>query len=55
VIIATMATFLIGGIIATLLLVTRRKGRKDEFVYGPSKLLGATVAILAPLVPRSLS
>lgn len=55
VIIATMATFLIGGVIAALLLVTRRKGRKDEFAYGPSMLLGAIVAIVAPLVLRSLT
>jgi leader peptidase (prepilin peptidase)/N-methyltransferase len=55
VIIATMATFLIGGVIAALLLVTRRKGRKDDFAYGPSMLLGAIVAIVAPLVLRSLS
>jgi leader peptidase (prepilin peptidase)/N-methyltransferase len=55
VIIATMATFLIGGLIAMLLLVTRRKGRKDEFAYGPSMLLGAIVAIVAPLVLRSLA
>jgi leader peptidase (prepilin peptidase)/N-methyltransferase len=51
VIIATMATFLIRGVIAALLLVTRRKGRKgrkDQFAYGPSMLLGAIVAILAP-------
>jgi leader peptidase (prepilin peptidase)/N-methyltransferase len=55
VIISTMATFLIGGVIAALLLVTRRKGRKDEFAYGPSMLLGAVVALLAPHVMRSLS
>jgi leader peptidase (prepilin peptidase)/N-methyltransferase len=54
VIIATMATFLIGGVIAALLLVTRRKGRKDDFAYGPSMLLGAVVAIVAPLVLRSI-
>ena len=54
IIIATMATFLIGGVVAAALLVTRRKGRKDEFAYGPSMLLGAVVAIAAPLFLRSL-
>jgi hypothetical protein len=34
-----------------LLLVTRRKGRKDEFVHGPSKLI---IAIVPPVVLRSL-
>ena len=54
VIIATMATFLIGGVVAIGLLATRRKGRRDEFAYGPSMLLGAVVAIVAPLLLRSL-
>ena len=54
VIIATMATFLIGGVVAVALLLTRRKGGSDEFAYGPSMLLGAIVALVAPLVLRSL-
>lgn len=54
VIISTMATFLIGGVIAAVLLATRRKGRKDEFAYGPSMLIGAIVAIASPLFLRSL-
>jgi hypothetical protein len=55
VIIATMATFLIGGLIAMLLLVTRRKGRKDDFAYGPSMLLGAIVAAAGAARPRMTS
>jgi leader peptidase (prepilin peptidase)/N-methyltransferase len=54
VIIGTMATFLIGGVVAAALLATRRKGRKDEFAYGPSMLIGAIVAIASPLFLRSL-
>lgn len=54
VVIATMATFLIGGLVAMVLLVTRRKGRKDEFAYGPSMLLGTIVAIVAPVILRSI-
>lgn len=54
VIIATLATFLIGGLVAIGLLVTRRKGHGDEFAYGPSMLLGAMLAIVSPLILRSL-
>ncbi|WP_347355112.1 A24 family peptidase [Intrasporangium sp.] len=53
-VIATLATFLVGGLVAVVLLVTRRKGRKDEFAYGPSMLLGAVVAIAAPIFVRVL-
>lgn len=55
VVVATMATFLIGGLVALALLVTRRKGRKDDFAYGPSMLVGAVVAIVAPLFLHSLA
>lgn len=54
VIIATMATFLIGGLVAIALLTTRRKGSKEEFAYGPSMLLGATLALVSPLILRSI-
>lgn len=54
VIIATMATFLIGGLVAIMLLATRHKGRKEEFAYGPSMLLGAILAIISPLILRSV-
>lgn len=42
---ATFATFLIGGLIAAGLMLSRRKDRRDEFAYGPSMLVGAVVAI----------
>ena len=54
VILATLATFLIGGVVAVGLLVTRRKSRKDEFAYGPSMLLGTVVAIVLPVVLRTM-
>jgi leader peptidase (prepilin peptidase)/N-methyltransferase len=37
--------FLIGGLVSLLLLVTRRKGRKDAIPFGPPLILGAWVAI----------
>lgn len=38
--------FLIGGLVGLALLVTRRKGRKDEVPFGPPLILGAWMAIL---------
>ena len=43
---ATFATFVIGGLVAVALMVTRRKDRRDEFAYGPSMLAGAIVAVV---------
>ncbi|HWC22240.1 MAG TPA: A24 family peptidase [Flexivirga sp.] len=42
---ATFATFLIGGLVAAALMVSRRTDRRGEFAYGPSMLAGAVVAI----------
>lgn len=42
---ATFAAFVIGGLIAAALMLTRHKDRRDEFAYGPSMLAGAVVAI----------
>lgn len=47
---ATLATFLIGGVVAVALLALRRKGAGDEFAYGPAMLLGAVGALVAPAV-----
>lgn len=44
----TVATFLIGGVVAVLVMSFAGKGRRDEFAYGPSMLLGAVVALIAP-------
>ncbi len=51
---ATLATFLIGGVVAVLVLALGRKGRRDDFAYGPSMLLGAVGALAAPAVLRLL-
>ena len=37
--------FLIGGLVATGLLVTRRKGRRDAIPFGPALVAGALVAV----------
>lgn len=38
--------FLIGGLVSLLLLITRRKGRKDAIPFGPPLIFGAWVAIV---------
>lgn len=45
--IATMATFLIGGVWALFLLAFRGAGRSTPLAYGPAMCLGAFVAILS--------
>ena len=42
---ATLA-FLIGGVISLLLLLTKRKGRKDAIPFGPPLIVGAWVALV---------
>lgn len=37
--------FLLGGLVSLLLLVTRRKGRKDAIAFGPPLIVGAWAAI----------
>ena len=37
--------FLIGGLVSLLLLVTRRKGRKDAIPFGPPLVVGAWAAV----------
>lgn len=51
---ATLATFLIGGLVAVGLLALRRKGARDEFAYGPAMLLGAVGGIVWPAVATLL-
>lgn len=51
---ATLATFLIGGVVAVLVLALGRKGRRDDFAYGPSMLLGTIGALAAPAALRLL-
>ena len=50
-----LATLLIGGVVALLLLTVGRKGAREEFAYGPSMLLGALVALAAPPLLRALA
>lgn len=50
----TMTTFLIGGVVAVGMMTLGRKGRHDDFAYGPSMLLGAVVALVAPALLRLL-
>lgn len=44
--------FFTGGVVAVLLLATRRRGRKDAIAFGPSLIAGALVAVAVgqPLV-----
>lgn len=42
---ASFAAFVIGGIVAAALMMSRRTDRRAEFAYGPSMLAGAVVAI----------
>jgi leader peptidase (prepilin peptidase)/N-methyltransferase len=53
VVITAMATFLIGGVVGVVLLVTGRAGRGSEFAYGPSMILGGLLAMATPLLLRA--
>ena len=48
VIASTLVTFLLGGVVAVVLLATRRAGAKTEFAYGPV-MLTSSVATLVVL------
>jgi leader peptidase (prepilin peptidase)/N-methyltransferase len=48
---ATLGTFLLGGVVAVVLLVTRRGGRTSEFAYGPVLLVSAVAAIIGLSAP----
>jgi len=48
-IVSVPAAFLVGGVIALLLLVTRRASRKSHIAFGPSMILGAWVALMFPV------
>ncbi|MDN5797922.1 MAG: prepilin peptidase [Intrasporangium sp.] len=51
--IATIVAFVVAGVLAAALLMSRRKDR-GGFAYGPSMLLGAAVALISPLLLRWL-
>jgi leader peptidase (prepilin peptidase) / N-methyltransferase len=47
--VSVFAAFLIGGLIALVLLLAGRAGRKSHIAFGPSMILGAWVALMFPL------
>jgi leader peptidase (prepilin peptidase)/N-methyltransferase len=47
------AGFLVGGLIALVLLATRRIGLRGDLAYGPPMMIGALIGVL--LAPDSLS
>jgi len=48
-IVSVLAAFVIGGLIALVLLVTRRASRSSSIAFGPSMILGAWVALMFPV------
>lgn len=44
-VVGIFAAFLIGGVVAAVLLITRRAGRKSAIAFGPSMVAGAAVAL----------
>ena len=53
ILIATLVTFLIGGIHALVLMSLRRAGRGTRIPFGPAMLGGAWVALVAAVVPAA--
>jgi leader peptidase (prepilin peptidase)/N-methyltransferase len=49
VVVSVLAAFLIGGVVALLLLVSRRASRSSHIAFGPSMILGAWVALMFPV------
>jgi leader peptidase (prepilin peptidase)/N-methyltransferase len=47
VLVALWAAFVTGGLVAVVLLLLRKKGRKDAIPFGPFLSLGAVAALLA--------
>jgi leader peptidase (prepilin peptidase)/N-methyltransferase len=48
--VSVMAAFLIGGVIALVLLAARRASRSTQIAFGPSMILGAWVAVMFPVM-----
>ncbi len=48
-IVSVLAAFVIGGVIAVILLLTRRASRSSHVAFGPSMILGAWVAAMFPV------
>lgn len=49
VLIGIYAGFILGGVLAVVLLVTRRRGLKSFIAYGPPIIVGAFVGVLLPV------
>jgi len=52
-VVGVFAAFVVGGVVAIVLLVTKVRGRKDPIAFGPSLVAGAWVAI--PFAERLLA
>jgi leader peptidase (prepilin peptidase)/N-methyltransferase len=50
VIVSVLAAFIIGGLIALLLLLAQRANRSSHIAFGPSMILGAWVALMFPVM-----
>jgi leader peptidase (prepilin peptidase)/N-methyltransferase len=50
VLVSVLAAFLIGGVVAVLLLLTRRASRSSHIAFGPSMILGAWVGLMFPVM-----
>jgi leader peptidase (prepilin peptidase)/N-methyltransferase len=49
VILSVVAAFVIGGVIALILLLSGRASRSTHIAFGPSMILGAWVALMFPV------
>ncbi len=49
-IVSVLAAFVIGGLIALILLLARRASRSSHIAFGPSMILGAWVALMFPVM-----
>jgi leader peptidase (prepilin peptidase)/N-methyltransferase len=50
VLLGTLAAFVIAGLVAAALVLTRRRSRRSDVAFGPSMVLGAAVAAVGPAV-----
>jgi len=48
-IVSVLAAFVIGGVIALILLLVGRASRSSHVAFGPSMILGAWVALMFPV------
>ena len=49
-VVSVLAAFVIGGLIALVMLLARRATRSSSIAFGPSMILGAWVALMFPVV-----